>query len=342
MNDLSVKILMYAIGAGAGHLTRSLALARAILRSNASAVIHVVASSKLARQPWIQKELDASNRLSIKVFGPEVQPEDIQCYLARSLYDGGYDAMVVDTFPRGICGELIEFQQVFTGQKILIHRDINSRYIDEYRLQEYVQEFYDLMISPGEEGPLVGGIGNVTHVSTAPFLIRNDSELYSCSTAKYLLGAPNQHVIGVVASGRQHECSELLRTASKLRTLVDDRAAVITFNAHSSSINDPTLQYMNGIDMIVGAGGYNTFWETQMTKTPFRGFAFKRMYDEQHKRLNKVQRVHDLESASTSVCEWLESCQASNLHWKQAKYTNGAIHAAAVIQKYIKPKLANY
>lgn len=60
--------------------------------------------------------------------------------------------------------------------RILIHRDINPRYVAAKNLREFVVENFDAIIVPaeGEDLPLCD-LPNVYH--TAPWLIRNAWEL---------------------------------------------------------------------------------------------------------------------------------------------------------------------
>ena len=60
-----------------------------------------------------------------------------------------YECVIVDTFPRGLGGELAEILPQLSVPKVLIHRDINPDYVIAKNLPDFVADNFDLVIVPG-------------------------------------------------------------------------------------------------------------------------------------------------------------------------------------------------
>ena len=302
------KWCLYALGGGLGHLTRSLALARAVIARGDD--VTLLANSPYAELLPVADELGSRGRLvSIP---PAFHRDQVAEFVRRSLTAWVFDVLVVDTFPRGLAGELPELLPGLPGTKVLVHRDLNPRYVEQADLARFVTQ-YDLILSPGEFGPLADQ--PQVH-STAPWLIRNHDELLDQATAWELLRITDTHlpVIAVVASGFPSERQSLRELAARLSQALIGRATVrlIALDQSSSDTPDvetvwlwPCLSAIRGIDLLVGAGGYNTVWEARATGTPLLAIARPRLYDRQDVRLESHERVSNEAEAQQRVVAWV-------------------------------------
>jgi hypothetical protein len=65
----------------------------------------------------------------------------------------------------------------------------------------------------------------------------------------------------------------------------------------------PLLALMNGIDALVGSGGYNTVYEARSTGTPLFAKPLPRMYDRQSARLHENERFENFEQLLPRIPE---------------------------------------
>lgn len=204
--------------------------------------------------------------------------------------------LVVDTFPRGLGGELVALLPAITIPKALVHRDLNPKYIESFSLNDFVEQNYDLLLTPGEPGKL----DSVRTFHTRPWLIRDSSELLSRQCARSYLGileSDQTPVVLVSGCGRPEEISELAALAVWLRQQLRGWSHVLFCSPISSEPADvnawPLLPLLPAVDVLIGAGGYNTVSEARATQTLLLGFIRPRMYDRQHVRLDGREQVEN-------------------------------------------------
>ena len=327
---------LYALGGGLGHLTRSLALARAAIARGDD--VTLLANSPYAELLPVADELGSRGRLvSIP---PAFNRDQVAEFVRRSLTSSVFDVLVVDTFPRGLAGELAELLPGLPGTKVLVHRDLNPRYVEQADLARFVTQF-DLILSPGEFGPLADQ--PQVH-STAPWLIRNHDELLDQVTAWELLRITDTHlpVIAVIASGLPGESQALNALAARLSHALIGRATVRLIALDQSSDTPavetvwlwPCLSAIRGIDLLVGAGGYNTVWEARATGTPLLAIARPRLYDRQDVRLESHERVANEAEAQQRVLALVE--QAAGHRKSVPDYVNGVQSAIQRIDVIVR------
>ncbi|MFP2900405.1 hypothetical protein ACLEQD_29190, partial [Corallococcus sp. 4LFB] len=94
--------------------------------------------------------------------------------------------------------------------------------------------------------------------------------------------------------------------------------------AHASGlVLWPALAVLRGVDVLVGAGGYNTVQEARATGTPLVAWARPRLYDRQALRLTEAERVGDAAELEAKVASVLQEA----FHARPAAWDNG-VHAA--------------
>ena len=130
-----------------GHLTRTLALSRAALRSNPSLSIQLLTNCSYLDPPTVLAEMGA--RFQLHWLNHESSKEKTVAAVRRLLATTSFNTLVVDTFPRGLGGELGDLLQRLPQAKVLIQRDLNPKYLKRLAVQSAIQQ-YDLVLVPGE------------------------------------------------------------------------------------------------------------------------------------------------------------------------------------------------
>ena len=289
-----MRWLIYALGGGLGHLTRSVALARAAGRRGVPCTL--LANSPYAECLPVTRELNADDRLII--IPPDLDRDATAARVRDVLGKTEFGLLVVDTFPRGLGGELADLHPSMSVPKALVHRDLNPRYVESYQLTDFVQ-FYDGVLLPGEDGPL-GGHPAALH--TEPWLIRDSDELMSRTDARrQLIGEDldENPIVLVSGSGRSDEIDQMGQLADWLREHLAGRAHVCFTSPDRAEDRQreswPVFGLYAGVDVLIGAGGYNTVSEARATQTPLLAFARQRLYDRQQARLNDYELVINLD-----------------------------------------------
>ena len=280
---------IYALGGGLGHLQRSLALARAAIHKGH--YVDIICNSRFSNFiPW-RSELGESgfltfinNKSSIKKTSESV---------IKWITSNHYDRLIIDTFPRGIAGELKDIIKSIRKPKTLIHRDLNPSYVKTFNIKSFIKN-YDLIIVPGETNP-IKDINKFSFChSTDPWLIRNYNEIKDKKLARIKLemGLDDQQPLAIIpVTGNLDEERLFLKLKSELKHSTS--GWVIKTVSPIPNIADlriwPLIEMINGVDMMIGAGGYNTVSEAKVTRTPFIGYPLSRLYDRQEKRLKDVE-----------------------------------------------------
>ena len=321
--------LIYANGGGFGHLTRAISLARQLAKAEWSTSI--VTNSPLVNvllDPAFEPSISICDGIEFHAISPNGPREDV----IQSVHDifarNDFDLLVVDTFPRGIAGELPSLLHSMVAKKVFVHRDINPNYVRQFDLAGAAKHF-DLMLSPGELGPL-----SASAVVTEPWLVLDPDELLDSQSARDSLlieRDDNRLVVVVSGCGKPDEQFAMRRMATRIADHFGDRLNVRY--AHPSSAMDsniciwPLLHVHRGIDVLIGAGGYNTVNECRATGTPLLALPRNRLYDRQHERVSAVEY-----SSEDVVLPKLEKILDSpRTKQRSTSYSNGAHQAAELI-----------
>jgi hypothetical protein len=314
---------IYALGGGLGHLHRSLALGRAAASRGHS--IHILTNSRFASHiPW-QKELGAKGNLT--AIPSTLKREDTIEITTNWIEQIDYDRLVVDTFPRGLGGELANILPFINRPRILVHRNLNVDYVVNYNLEKALGHF-DRIILPGETAPFAN---NKRSRITEPWLIRDADELVDAESARLSLGmdpSDQRPLMIVCSSGLSGEEEASLHLKDQLSGHLDHWCVKLASPIQEKGdLNPwPLLALMNGIDALVGSGGYNTVNEARATGTPLFAKPLPRMYDRQSARLREIERFENFEQLLPQIPKCRPSVVSNN-------YINGTQLGVDLIEK---------
>ena len=275
---MAPRWLIYALGGGAGHITRALALGRAAAKRG----VRVTILSNSEHGAWIQRACAAPLRfVLLDAMAREPTVWAVEQVLARE----SFDRLVVDTFARGLAGELVARLPSLAVPKVLVHRDLDERYVADCDLRASLRH-YQLVLLPGERGPLADAPGALY---TAPWTVRDRGELLTRSEARKCWGFGDEPGVVVVGGGKRDEHASWRRLAEELR---DELRGVATVRlALAGEAHWPLVEWLPGADLIIGGGGYNLVSEARLVGVPLLARALPRRYDPQRRRLRPHERL---------------------------------------------------
>ncbi|MCP4731411.1 MAG: hypothetical protein GY872_15175 [Roseibacillus sp.] len=314
---------IYALGGGLGHLHRSLALSRAAIARGHR--VDVLANSRLAPHlPW-REELGP--RGCATMIPSSASPSETSAAVSDWLHTGDCDRLVVDTFPRGLAGELPALLLSVTVPTVLVHRDLNPDYVEQFQLAKAVNRF-DLILVPGEDAPFA----REAHAqSTDPWLIRDSTELLTPCWAREALGVEagdDRPVLVVCSTSSEREERFFHELASSLTGRLDSWIVRTASPVPASGQLTiwPLLRLLPGVNGLIGGGGYNLVHEARSTDTPLFAFALPRRYDRQAIRLAQHERVRGSREIIARLGEIRKSLD-------NPSYPNGVHQAANLIEQ---------
>lgn len=286
--------LYYALGGGLGHGMRGLALARELARIRGGR--HVV----LVNTPFHETLRVVAARdagVELRALSPEASPNEAGDWVARQRDELRPDLLVVDTFPRGLGGELAARLPSWRDSlNVLVSRTLPDDYVRRFGLVEFVRATFELVFAPGEASPFESE--SWPAMRTGPWLVRRADELLAPVEAAQRLGcAAHERCVLVVGSGTADECREWMgwfrallsdwpRTAPPLRLALpleiptpDDLAAAVVVR------HAPLVEVLPGVAAVLGNAGYHLTHETRWLGIPARLVARRRLYDDQVARV---------------------------------------------------------
>lgn len=349
--------IIYALGGGWGHLTRALSLGRVaasnkLAETGTSRKVKIITNSPYL--PYLQiKDLSCVEFLAI---APDASFQ-ITCDRVRQiLLNSNYDGAIVDTFPRGLGGELADIlPQLSHVPKILIHRDLCPEYVLAKDLRSFVDRYFDLVIVPGEgEDIPLADLSMVRH--TGPWLIRQAEEL-DLNQARQLLKitTTSQNLtphcgknILVYSSGKPSELALFGAIAHSLSlAFPESTVRCLAPMLPPGCPPDlwvshwPGIECLRAADIVVGSGGYNTVSECRALGIPLVAFAFKRLYDRQFRRLSVASYGIEI-VADKNLTNYVATTIAAVRSLLRQKprstiphYENGAVTAWQIIEREV-------
>jgi hypothetical protein len=273
--------LIYALGGGWGHLTRAVALASIARRDRP---VRVLTNSAYAS--IVAASLPS---LDLVMLDPCAPAESIRGEVQREIAASRPSCLIVDTFPRGIGGELAGILGAFDACKVLVHRDLNPRYVEAVGIREFVAAHYDLVLVPGAgEGSQLGDLPAA--VETDAWLVRSADEIPARGE---ILGVDRSVLI--CASGNKDELDWYGAVFTAIRELDRDAPVrVIAAERPAACPEECWIRYWPAMDLfgcaavVVGGAGYNTIRECVAWRVPLVARAWPRTYDRQELRARQA------------------------------------------------------
>ncbi|MCZ7648341.1 MAG: hypothetical protein M5U26_24295 [Planctomycetota bacterium] len=322
---------IYALGGGLGHLNRALALGRAAGRrghrsriwTNSPFAGALFGADGFARLP---------DGCALEFVPPELNRGQVAERIHKDFAQPDCDAVLVDVFPRGLGGELAELLPGWHVPKVLIHRELSPAYVQSFEVASWVAR-YDLILDAGDGGTFAD---HPRAAKTGPWLIRDADELLTPAAAREALGlSPGRRAILVLGCGRPEELevagaltgrlAEGFRAEADVCFAAPVPVSGLVERGARTLLRWPLLELLRGVDLLVGAGGYNTVHEARSAGVPLLAVPRRRTYDRQDRRLRDAERLDEADPVSC-VRERLASAPPARSR-AEPNYRNG-VHAA--------------
>lgn len=344
--------LIYAIGGGWGHLNRAIALGR---RAAALGPVHILTNSPYAvrvaleLERWQQRGQPVPTLLT---FPATLEKSALCRQIQAQILRGPYRCLIVDTFPRGLGGELADLLPKLSCPKVLIHRDLNPDYVRSQNLPEFVARHYDQIIVPGEGAVPLASLPQVYH--TPPWLIYEAQELAGQRQEQAILEGDSlpqaAPLVLICAAGNASEQKLFGTLTYELsHTFLNSRVRSLAASCPPGCPPELWLQAWPGLPwiaqatVVVGSGGYNTVYECAALEKPLVAFAWPRLYDRQARRLDRygvqvntvteaMEQVKTVLQLSQKDFQIPDSVPSNSI----ALYSNGATEALQQIQQMIE------
>ena len=202
--------------------------------------------------------------------------------------------------------------------------------ITDYILSKLIEiEKYNLVFSIEKIAPFKKCSNSIL---TEPWLMYSSNELHPREKARLCLGLEandRRQLIVVCWAGNQDDIHYFYALAEKLKNKLDQ--CNVIFNSPVFGLSHlnawPLLKYIQGIDALVGEGGYNLVHESRQTKTPLFSQPKKRLYDDQYERLVANECYESIEDLVFK----LRSCSFSK---KKSEFENGLVQSVKLIESF--------
>lgn len=304
----------------------------------------------VTNSPFAPSMAAAASRwgVTLQLVSDRASAESVRAELERIVDSFRPSLLVVDTFPRGVGGELVELMEGHAAwramSKVLISRPLPQAYVDQMELVSWVERHYRAVIGCGEPSPLVSACGGY---DAGPFLILNCDELPDRSAAAARWGLdPDQPTVLLVGTGTAAEIVEQLPMAERLRELASqvgvqfgwawpESLAVppgLVRNWEGQMVRHyPLLELLPAVDLVLGSAGYNLSWETRRLSIPAQLWAQPRRYDDQRLRSTVELNADRLSELLAGVRVIPRGAS------REVSYANGAVVAAEWLAQNFLP-----
>ncbi len=328
-------LLVYALGGGFGHLTRACALARAGLPDTQFRI--------LTNSPYASYVARAMPELDLAALDPAMNVEQGRAAVLRELAADAADGLIVDTFPRGLGGELVNVIPDFSGWKAFVQRDLNPHYAAQCNLHAFIASSYDLVLVPGDwAGDSLGPLPQT--VTTAPWLIRAMHELPDRGRARQLLGLQDEKPCAMVcAAGNSAELAWYGAVVSRLLEFAPDCDVRCIAPVRPDAVPPeswveywPAMDLYSAADVLIGGAGYNTVYESLACGVPLVARPWPRKYDRQSLRARRAgARIIDQpEQAVAAALDLLKDRALA----RPSTFDNGALEAISTIGQMVRSR----
>ncbi len=338
---------IYALGAGWGHLTRTFALARAALKQDIDCTILTNSDYALEIEQsslFRNTQTSSSARVRIRKLESGTKPAEVSDRVSELLNSDDYSHLIVDTFPRGLVGDLVEILKKSMLKSVLIARDLKPEYVQKFDVESFVARHYDLTINPGEATKALHC--HERTIATSLWTVLDATELPSkmFMRSRLQVSDPEVPIVLISASGTADENLFYWGLSQSLTQHLP--FAVIKILTAQPQEDDqaislrhfPGMEVKVAADVIVGSAGYNTVAECQALNIPLIAFPQERLYDRQQERAAARQKIDDssiaIVSDASEALETLRQLLADRSHkTTKPSYSNGTHAAVSAILK---------
>lgn len=307
-----MRVAFYAVdGLGLGHVTRLLAIARALRRLAPAAEVLFLTSSEA--DGVLYREGFAAVKVPSKTLREEAGLHRgrylklVQTLVWNALAAFEPDALVVDTYPAGSFEELIP---------VLRWRQRNVFVFREQRLgaaasplMQAALPLYDAVVVPHDDASAVGPVPEPHKlVPVGPVLVRERSELCARDEARRRLGLGQgeRAVLASFGGGGDPEAARALSIAAEVVSGLPGHRLVVGLGplcrdpwpklpALQGALLlpgvYPMIELFPAFDAAVTAAGYNTVHELLFAGVPAVLVPFERVLDDQERRALAVERA---------------------------------------------------
>lgn len=265
------KVVFYARGGGFGHFNRAYAITRYLLHHGINPLI--ISSSAFLPLAFMEPIQLLRWPGGLENSWPELQHE-----LLNTLLKLSPELLVVDTFPEGPENELRSYH----GPRFFIQRDIKRAW-----------QGAGISAWPEADGLVIN---------------REPNELLSAAQAKQCLRAePHKPLILLAHNGNPAETTaffwRMLKTLEPLNVCIRMASLLPCPRSEWQPLwiqHFPLSEWMHGVDLLIGGGGYNLVAEARAYGVPALFTAFERPVDQQAQRIQALPHffahhsVHDL------------------------------------------------
>jgi UDP-N-acetylglucosamine--N-acetylmuramyl-(pentapeptide) pyrophosphoryl-undecaprenol N-acetylglucosamine transferase len=293
-------------GLGAGHLVRTLAIARALVavgEAEGSAAHTLLATTAEADPLFFGRPSVATLRLPTQAGARAAGWTDAERrYVVEQVLLGaaeGFspDVLVVDTFPSGPHAEAAHLLRE-VPLRVLVRRTVRPEKRRARALSEGL-DLYDLVVVPDDPSPLPPEALGARSVRVPPVTLGEASAGLSRAEARRALGLPRTGrcaLVGVGAGGDEDAAEAALRVVELLHQAAPSYLAVVAESPLSAagalgqarSVRVAPLQrYLAAFDVAVAAAGYNTAHELAKAAVPTVLYAQDRPFDDQAARAKR-------------------------------------------------------
>jgi len=294
------KIVFYARGGGVGHFNRAYAITRCLLNHGIKPLI-------ISSSAFLPLAFSEQIQLLRWPGGLENNWPELQEVLLPTIKKLSPDLLIVDTFPEGPENELQSYQ----GARFFIQRDA-----------EHSWHGPGIHARPEDHGYIIN---------------RSPEELLSRAQARQCLRAEtNQPLILLTHNGNPAETTaffwRLLKTLEPLNVSIRMASLLPCPRSEWQPYwiqHFPLSEWMNGVDLLIGGGGYNLVAEVQAYGVPALLTAFERPIDQQAQRIQNLPHFHAHHTAA-SLRNQIQKILSSPRPTPESR-CNGAQKAAELI-----------
>jgi hypothetical protein len=283
-------MVYYALGGGLGHLTRARAIIPALV-GMAPAQFHI---SFISNSPHTEKIVDNVDQLAVVSSQAELEPA-----LDR-MFETMPDLFVVDTFPRGLMGELVKWLDRLSCPRILIQRYLNERYVRDYSIADFVGRHYDCALRLADNLPQQNFC--TTTIDLPPITILD--QIGSCKPVPKLFDEEERglRLLFVDFGSAADAYLEAIPPSFAVRVITLDPVRLTALGNALSYY--PAAALFDQADLIVGACGYNLYHEVKRSGRQAIFLPQPRTYDDQFGRSRSTASATTVEEFIKLLSNW--------------------------------------